>query len=85
MVSLKEYGKDRYGRTLAVVYCDGKNVNLEIVEAGLAEVYRGTPDRGFDNDQYQKAEDEARRAARGMWSLGDQYVSPRECRRMHRF
>ena len=43
------YGTDRYGRTLGVVYVDGKNVNLEMVKAGLAEVYRGKPAPGFDN------------------------------------
>ena len=30
-VEIKSYGTDRYGRTLAVVYCNGTNVNLEMV------------------------------------------------------
>ena len=68
---------DRYGRTLGVVYVDGMNVNLEMVKAGLAEVYRGKPASGFDNGPYQDAEDAARRAGMGMWSLGDKYVSPK--------
>ena len=58
-VDIVPYGNDRYGRTLGVVYVDGKNVNLEMVKAGLAEVYRGKPAPGFDNGPYQKAEDEA--------------------------
>jgi len=82
-VDIVSYGTDRYGRTLGVVYVDGKNVNLELVKAGLAEVYRGKPAPGFDNDLYQKAEDEARSAGKGMWSLGDKYVSPRDWRKMH--
>ena len=73
----------RYDRTLAVVYAEGKNVNLEMVRAGLAEVYRGRPAKGFDNEPYQKAEDAARRAGVGMWSLGDKYVSPKEWRKLH--
>ena len=81
-VEIKSYGTDRYGRTLAVVYCNGTNVNLEMVKAGSAEVYRGQPARGFDNAPYWKAEKKARKAGRGMWSLGDKYVSPREWRRM---
>jgi endonuclease YncB( thermonuclease family) len=82
-VEIKNYGTDRYGRTLGVVYVDGKNVNLEMVKAGLAEVYRGKPAPGFDNGPYDKAENEARSAGKGMWSLGDKYVSPREWRKTH--
>ncbi len=29
---------DRYGRTLAVVYCDGVNANAELLRRGYAEV-----------------------------------------------
>ena len=61
---------------------NGKSINLEMVKAGLAEVYRGQPAKGFDNGAYWKAEKEAREAGRGMWSLGDKYVSPREWRKM---
>ena len=82
-VDIVSYGNDRYGRTLGVVYVDGKNVNLEMVKAGLAEVYRGKPAPGFDNDPYQKAEDAARSAGKGMWSLGDKYISPKEWRKTH--
>ena len=81
-VEIKNYGTDRYGRTLGVVYVDGKNVNLEMVKAGLAEVYRGKPAPGFDNGPYEKAENEARSAGIGMWSLGEKYVSPREWRKI---
>ena len=55
-------------------------MNLELVKVGLAEVYKGKPAPGFDNDLYQKAEDETRSAGKGMWSLGDKYVSLREWR-----
>jgi micrococcal nuclease len=82
-VEIKNYGTDRYGRSLAVVYVDGKNVNLEMVKAGLAEVYRGKPAPGFDNGPYEKAENEARSAGKGMWSLGDNYISPKEWRKTH--
>ena len=55
-VDIVTYGTDRYDRTLGVVYVDKKNVNLEMVKAGLAEVYRGKPAPGFDNGPYQNAE-----------------------------
>lgn len=84
MVDIKSYGQDRYGRTLGVVFVNGINVNLEMVKAGLAEVYRGSPAPGFDNDPYWEAEKEARQANRGMWVQGDKYISPREWRRMNR-
>ena len=51
-VDIVSYCTDRYGRTLGVVYAGGKNVNLEMVKAGLAEVYRGKPAKGFDNGPY---------------------------------
>ena len=82
-VTIQPYGHDRYGRILAVVLLNGTNVNLEMVKAGLAEVYRGTPAPKFDNGPYLKAEREAQAAGRGMWVQGDKYVSPREWRRMN--
>jgi endonuclease YncB( thermonuclease family) len=54
------------------------NVNLEMVKTGLAEVYRGKPAPGFDNGPYEKAEEKARKAGVGMWSLGDKHISPRD-------
>jgi micrococcal nuclease len=83
VVDVKSYGADRYGRTLGEVFLlNGRNVNLEMVQAGLAEVYRGKPATGLDMAPYWQAKDEARKAGRGMWELGDKYVSPREWRRI---
>jgi micrococcal nuclease len=84
VVDIKSYGFDGDGRMLGEVFLlDGKNVNIEMVKAGLAECYRGKPASGLDMEPYMKAEEEARKAGRGMWQLGDKYVSPREWRRMH--
>jgi micrococcal nuclease len=80
-VEIKEYHQDRYGRTLGVVSLDGNNVNLDMVKAGYAEVYRGTPAAGFEGAPYWKAEEEARAAKKGMWAQGDKYVSPMEWRK----
>jgi endonuclease YncB( thermonuclease family) len=38
-VDFKAYGTDRYGRVLAVVFVNGKDVNLEMLKAGLAGVW----------------------------------------------
>jgi endonuclease YncB( thermonuclease family) len=59
---IKEYGQGRYERTLGVVFLAGKNVNLEMVKAGYAKVYRATPSAGFHSDPYWKAVGEARSA-----------------------
>jgi endonuclease YncB( thermonuclease family) len=79
---VRSYGADRYGRILGEVFVDHNNVNLEMVKVGLAEVYRGTPASGQNLDPYWKTEEEARRAWRRMWQLGDKYISPREWRRL---
>jgi endonuclease YncB( thermonuclease family) len=79
-VTIWEYGRDRYGRVLAVVFLNGTDINIEMVKAGLAEVYQGTPAPGFDNEPYLKAEREAQAAGREMWVQGDKYVSPRQWR-----
>jgi micrococcal nuclease len=83
IVEVKEYGQDRYGRTLGAVFLAGKNANLEMIKAGYAEVYRDTPAARFDSVPYWKAEEEARAAKKGMWAQGDKYVSPREWRRAY--
>ena len=57
---IKEYGSDRYGRILAVVFLGGKNINLEMIKAGLAEVCRGGHASGFDRTLYEEAEKKAR-------------------------
>jgi endonuclease YncB( thermonuclease family) len=68
---------------LGVVFLAGKNVNLEMIKSGYAEVYRGSPATGFDSAPYWKAEEEARAAKKGMWTQGETYVSPREWRRVN--
>lgn len=55
--------KDRYGRILGTVYVDGREVNLEMLRAGMAwhyKKYDSTP-------AYAQAETEARAAKRGLW------------------
>lgn len=83
-IIVEEYGTDRYGRILGVVFVNGTNSNLEMVKAGFAEVYRGPSAKGLDLDPYWKAEAEAKEAKQGMWVLGDKYISPREWRRGRR-
>ena len=83
-VRLKTYGTGGYNRQLAEVFVDGENVNLALLRAGLAEVYQGKPAEGLDRNRYKKAEVFAEKKGLGIWSLGDDYISPRKWRRKHK-
>jgi len=69
--------KDRYGRTLGyVILPDGRNLNRELVQAGLAWWYRQ-----FSSDSsLGELEAEARAARRGLWQ-DSHPVPPWEFRR----
>ena len=75
-VTLAVYGEDRYHRVLAVVYYESRDINLAMIQAGLAEVYRGRTPDGFAKAPYFASEAEARETRTGMWQQGDAYVSP---------
>lgn len=83
-VQLTSFGVDRYGRVLGLIAIDGRNVNLEMVAQGLAEVYRGRPPKGFDNSLFIEAELKARKAHLGIWQQGSGYVSPKTWRQDRR-
>ena len=73
---LDEKGKDRYGRTLARVYCDGVDANAEQVRRGMAWVF----DHYVTDRSLYEVQDEARQAMRGLWE-GTTPVSPWEWRK----
>ena len=79
-VNIKGYGLDKHNRLLAVVSYAGKNIGVEMIRQGLAEIYQGELPDSFDLKAYNQAEFQARTSRRGMWSQGDNYVSPREWR-----
>jgi endonuclease YncB( thermonuclease family) len=77
------YGMDSYHRQLAEVFVGGRNVGLDMVASGFAEVYTGRMPKGFDPRPYRDAEVQARRDGRGMWAQGRAYLSPRAWRSAH--
>jgi len=85
IVVVKGYGTLPYPDKdiIGVLYRGDKNINLEMVKQGFAEVQRRRLPRGFNVTPYLKAEKEAKEKGRGMWSLGDAYISPWEWRRRH--
>lgn len=80
-VTLKSYGIGGFNRVLAEVFLGNINVNLELVKNGLAEVYQGTLPKELNAAPYRSAEILARDGAKGVWQLGDRYVSPRKWRK----
>lgn len=59
--------KDRYGRTVGHVMIDGRDVNLEMLEAGMA-----WHNQHYDhNARLARAEEEAHAAKKGLWADGD--------------
>ncbi len=55
--------RDRYGRILGTVFVDGRDINLEMLKAGMAWHYK----KYDTNPAYAKAETEARTARCGLW------------------
>ena len=76
--TLIEKGRDRYGRTLARVSCEGVDANAEQVRRGMAWVY----DRYVTDRALYAVQTEARDAGRGLWSDPDP-VPPWQWRRGH--
>lgn len=58
---------DKYGRTLAWVYADGRLVQMELVQQGLAEVKYIYGDYAYTDD-LQKAQKAAQRDKLNIWS-----------------
>ena len=81
--TLKSYGTGSYNRVLAELFAGGRNVNLELLRLGVAEVYQGKMPAGLDRAAYLDAQKEARQHQRGIWSLGSRYESPRLWRKRH--
>ena len=66
VVNVEPVDRDRYGRTVGWISVDGKNLNKELLRAGLAWWFR----KYAPNDAELAAlEEEARSARRGLWSM----------------
>jgi micrococcal nuclease len=83
-VEVKGYGTAPYpnNNILGMIYLGDRNVNLEMVRMGLAQVCDEEPPAGLDMGPFLSAEKEARESGSGMWKLGDKYISPWQWRNM---
>lgn len=68
LVRLETFGKDRQGRSLAVVWLGDVNVNLTMVKEGLAWVSPTVGDPRV-RAELAVAEQQAQKAKYGLWSL----------------
>ena len=84
VVNIKFYGKDESGKSLGEIFAEKVNINIEMISAGLAEVYRGKPVYNLEVNTYRDAERKAKEAVKGIWELRDQYFSPWDWREMHK-
>lgn len=84
-VCIKGYGYMQNHMLQGEILYDGANINLKMLEAGLAEVpKKETLPEGFDPTPYLEAEGRARSGPEGIWLLGEDYVSPAKWRDQHR-
>ena len=68
---------DQYGRMLAYVFADGIFVNEQIVRNGLATSLHIKPNVKY-LERILKAEEEAKKYRRGIWSDKANFISPKE-------
>ncbi len=74
--------RDRYGRSLAYVYCGDRMLNEEMVRAGLAIVVRIKPNTRYYL-RLKKIEEMARDKRRGFWLRGGLKMTPSQWRKKH--
>jgi micrococcal nuclease len=81
-VEIKGYGiaPYPYNDLIGEIFLGDTNINIELIKKGLAEVWREKSPAGLAIDRYLNAQEEAKKLGRGIWSLGDKYMSPRDWR-----
>jgi endonuclease YncB( thermonuclease family) len=69
-VELHIHGLDRYGRTLAVIFVNGMDANLEQVRSGMAWCYTRYLSEASSDIQvsYRQAQDDAKAKWLGLWA-----------------
>ena len=70
LVSVTYEKKDRYGRIVGVIWLDGKDINLEVIKAGLAWHYKRYQREQSAQDRvlYADAEQAAKVSKLNLWS-----------------
>jgi len=71
---------DRYRRMVAIIWLAERNVNQEMISAGMAEAYGEYLKQPY-RAPFLQAEKEAKTQGKGIWSQGDRYERPSQFRR----
>ena len=69
IVDIVGHGLSRNNLILAEVYLEEENINLTMLEAGLARVSKEKLPMTIKTAQYMKMEEEARKAGKGIWGV----------------
>lgn len=69
-VKVEAFGKDRYQRTLGVITLEGRNINEELINNGLAHVFTRYCTKSFCKD-WHKTEAENKKNKVGLWAHKD--------------
>lgn len=80
IVEVEVKSKDRYGRTVGVIYFNNININLYMVETGNAWWYK---QYAKNEIEYKKAEESAKERKIGLWNESN-FLSPWEYRKNKR-
>lgn len=76
-VILIQHGEGYYGRTLGEIYTlNGKNINLEMVKAGLAHANISHDSWNSHDQLYIEAEQQAINSRRNIWSQPSESIKP---------
>ena len=81
-VTVRQVGLDNDNIVLGIIFLNGQNINLKMIENGYAEVNLSTKIWAFDSSPYLKAEIEAKTNRLNIWSQNN-YVSPLEWKKKH--
>ena len=71
LVEIKGYGLDQNDHVLGVIFLEGKNINIEMIRAGVARAFIEKLPKDLGPGPYREVEKEARKAERGIWSQGE--------------
>ena len=71
---------DRYRRMVAILWLGERNVNREMISAGMAEAYGEYLKQPY-RTPFIQAEQEAKAQGKGIWSQGDRYERPSQFRK----